>query len=379
MRRLASRFPIAAIFTTLAILAVLVLPMAPAAQDQSPFPEMGGRGRPIGRYQVSGTLRSEADNRGVENVRVDLHTMTGATFATAFTNNNGEFSFNDVRAGNYSLEVQPLDFESVSQQVEVDSPVLGLDIWLHPRGVKPTSKNGTVSARELSIPQKAHDDMQKGLTLLYQKSDSRGSLPLFERAVKEYPDYYEAYAQMGMAYMNLKDSVDSEQALRKSIEISKERYADAYNILALLCSSDARYTDAAEAARKAVEIDPNSWQADFELADALFELKQFPEAEKSAAAAVELKPDSLQSRLLLADIHSRLGQFPAALDDLKAYLKLGPQGETADRARKIRDQLQQELANPPDGDVADTADSSEPADPAKPPAVSPVPAQPPVH
>jgi len=57
-----------------------------------------------------------------------------------------------VRAGNYSLEVQPLDFESVSQQVEVDSPVLGLDIWLHPRGVKPTSKNGTVSARELSIP-----------------------------------------------------------------------------------------------------------------------------------------------------------------------------------------------------------------------------------
>jgi len=68
-----------------------------------------------------------------------------------------------------------------------------------------------------------------------------GSLPLFERAVKEYPDYYEAYAQMGMAYMNLKDSVNSEQALRKSIEISKERYADAYAILALLCSSDARY------------------------------------------------------------------------------------------------------------------------------------------
>ena len=53
--------------------------------------------------------------------------------------------------------------------------------------------------------------------------------------------------------------------------------------------------------------------------------------------------------------------------------------QTADRARKIRDQLQQEVANPPDGDVADTADSPEPADPAQPPAASPLPAQPPAH
>ena len=58
-----------------------------------------------------------------------------------------------------------------------------------------------VSKRELSIPHKAHDAMEKGLALLYDKSDYQGSVKQFERATQEYPDYYEAYTEMATAQM----------------------------------------------------------------------------------------------------------------------------------------------------------------------------------
>ena len=45
--------------------------------------------------------------------------------------------------------------------------------------------------RDLSIPQKARDAMNKGMVLLYQKSDYPGSIKEFERAIKIFPNYYE--------------------------------------------------------------------------------------------------------------------------------------------------------------------------------------------
>jgi len=58
--------------------------------------------------------------------------------------------------------------------------------------------------------------MQKGLTLLYGKADYKGSIKQFERATQQYPEYYEAYTAMGVAYMDLGDVVNSERVLRKA-------------------------------------------------------------------------------------------------------------------------------------------------------------------
>ena len=368
MRRLAGLLP---------VVAILLSPLSLAAQyPGSQFPGTGTRGRANIRFEVSGAIRDDATNRAVDSVRVDLRQITGATSASAFTNSNGEFSFAEVRAGTYLLVIDAIDYEPVSQQIIVDGTVMGLEVALHPNhGPKAMSKSATVSARELSIPEKAHEAMQKALVLLYQKSDYRGSLVQFQHAIKAYPDYYEAYAQMGVAYVNLNDPANAEQALRKSIEVSQERYVDAYCMLANLLSSNKQFTDAESAARKATDLDANSWQAYFELAHALYEMQEYSEAEKSAAAASELKPDNVALHLLLADIHGRLGNLPATLNDLNAYLKLAPTGPDADRARTVRDQIQHDLANPPEAQPAGPSRSDDAADSAE-PQTAPVPAAP---
>src|SRR5208282_3371948 len=182
----------------------------------------------------------------------------GGVAATAFTGGNGGFQLNNIGDGDYTLVADQVGFQIASLPVEVrDSSVYGIQIELLRPPDADALAGGTVSLRELSIPRKAHDDMEEGLVLLYGKSDYRGSLKAFEKATQEYPDYYEAYTQIGIACMKLADAGDSEKAFRKSIELSQERYPEAYIGLAELFLNGGRFADAEPLSRKAAEIDSN--------------------------------------------------------------------------------------------------------------------------
>jgi len=266
----------------------------------------------------------------------------------AFTGGSGGFQLNNISDGDYTLVADKAGYQIVSVQVEInDASVYGIQVDLpRPPDASTPVNNGpdTVSLRELSIPRRAHDDMEKGMALLYGKSDYQGSLTLLEEATQEYPDYYEAYTQIGVAYMKLADAGNSEKAFRKSIEVSQERYPGAYIGLAALFLNGRRFADAESLARKAAEIDSNSWQAKSELARALLGLQRSSEAETCAVAAVALKPDNEALYLILANVHIQLQNERALLDDLNHYLKLAPTGPFAEQARLQRDQVQQALA-----------------------------------
>jgi len=86
--------------------------------------------------------------------------------------------------------------------------------------------SATISAHELSIPHKAHDEYEKGLSLIYSKSDYKGGVIQFQRAIKDFPNFYEAYAQEGSAYTFLGQMGPAEEAMRKSIALSSGQYSE---------------------------------------------------------------------------------------------------------------------------------------------------------
>ena len=319
-----------------------------------------GIGQPPRMYSVNGRVTDAESHTDIDGVRVDLRAFTGGTVATVFTSGAGNFEFSNIAGGSYEIVVQQQGYQTLTQHVDVEGSTFGLFLELRPTPRSSSMAPGSqkVSARELSIPRKAHEDMEKGLTLLYGKSDLPGSIKQFERAIQEYPGYYEAYAQMGAAYMQLKNTASSEQALRKSVELSEEHYVDAYFWLATLLSNGQRYADAEPVARKAVEIDPNSWQANSELSRALIGLHRPADAEKGALTAVKLRPDNARLYLVLANIHNELQNDAAMLDDLNNYLKLAPTGPFSDQARQQQKQLQQEL-----GDAQKTPAAAAPSNP----------------
>jgi tetratricopeptide (TPR) repeat protein len=333
------RFPGCAAF-----LLLLLFPLSLPAQESSPFPSSSDRKH--FSFSISGTVRDATNSQGIAGARVDLHTMNGAIIATVNAGGDGNFRFDHISPGEYSLEAQILGYGDATERVEVRyGPDFGADLYLHPlHGSRPGES--TVSVRELSIPQKARDAMEKGLQLLHQKMQYEKSLAEFQRAIQAYPGYYEAYTQMGIAYMILQKPDQSEQALQTAITLSKGKYVGAFYLLAMLDSNRNRFAEAEPLARKGTELDPQSWQSQFELARALYGLSRFAEAESRANAAAKLEPQDGAIRLQLAKIHYKLHNAPALLDDLNAYLRIEPNSAQAGQVREARDRIQQALATP---------------------------------
>jgi tetratricopeptide (TPR) repeat protein len=206
---------------------------------------------------------------------------------------------------------------------------------------------GTVSAHELAIPRKARDAFDKGIVLMRSQADFKGALAQFQVAIHNFPDYYEAYAVEGVAYISLKDASSAETALRKSIDLSSSRYPDAFFLLAGLLTSAGKFPEAETAARTATTLDPSSWAAHYELAHVLYLLRRSEEAEPETTRAHELNPDNPKIMLLLADIHLDRRNYSSVLQDLDVYLKLDPASPDADQVRKERDHVQQGMSKVP--------------------------------
>lgn len=199
-----------------------------------------------------------------------------------------------------------------------------------------------VSVRELSIPRKALHDFQKGAEIL-AKEEAAGSLPYFQRAVAEFPGFYEAYYKMGVADLKLWRVADAEQAYRKSIELSGGQYAQPLLGLGVLLDYQERFDEAEGVTRKGLDLDPTFWAGHYSLGWALLGLNRLEEAEKCAREALRWKTDSAEPHLLLADIHNREKDFLALLKDLDEYLKLDRDSPTSVKARALRDAAQRAL------------------------------------
>jgi len=196
-----------------------------------------------------------------------------------------------------------------------------------------------VSVRQLSIPPKALHSFQKGVERLV-KDDAAGSLPYLQRAVGEFPTYYEAYFEIGMANLKLSRNAEAEQALRKSIDLSGGQYSEPLFALGAALTKEEKFTEGVQVMRKALDLDPTSWAGHYCLGWALFALNRLDDAEKSVREALRWKPDSPEPYLLLADIHHHQQDYAAVLNDVDEYLKLEPEGQFSTQAKVLRDKAE---------------------------------------
>jgi len=305
-----------------------------------PAEELGIPGA-IREYVIAGSVRRDDTDELLPGVRVQLLAAAGnVASSTVLTNASGEFSFGQFTAGEYEIVAEKDGFQSARLPVEVtryDQPNLVVHLRKQPVAANPAGDATT--AHQLAIPQKALTAFEKGVAKADYRGDYKGAVQEFQRAINNYPDYYEAYAELGTAYVRLKDFRKAEKALRQSIEISEQKYAPPLMLLSMLLNDQSRSGEAEPVARQVIAADPNAWRGPYELSRALLSLRRLPEAEASAYAARDLKPENPDVYLLLSEIHRHTQNPSALLQDIDAYLKLAPQGPAAPQARKLREQL----------------------------------------
>ena len=301
-------------------------------------------------YDITGYVKSDVDDQPIANARLKLVTVSNnLAHPTVLTSATGEFRFSGSPGGEYFVEAQCEGYETARVRINVSLHGDQVMVRLRPlpRAKSDPAQANTVLVRNAGIPEKAFDAYQKGVTLLTIQSDYRGAIVQFERAIKAFPDYYEAVAKEGEAYDRLGEADSAEKALRKSIEISSGKYGESFYLLAQILNDHDRFADAEKIARQGITAEAESPKNHYELARALAGLKRDTEAEESAVKARTLKPDSPPTHLLLANIHRRLRNYPALLADLDAYLDLAPTGPASDQARTLRAQVQKALTAQP--------------------------------
>jgi Tfp pilus assembly protein PilF len=318
-------------------IAMTFLILVQASRGQSPSsPEM--------RQTICGEVYLQATGAPAIGVEVQLAGPGGPFLATAQTDWSGRFRFSNLREGTYTVSIEMPGYVPIQQTVQ---SIDGLqDIVLQLTRNNPAAQGvageNLVSVRELRIPDKARDALQKGVERL-RKNDAAGSLVQFSRAAATFPDYYEAYYQMGVANVVLGQTKEAEEDFQKAIDLSEGRFADAQFSLGLLFCQRQQFAEGEPIIRRGLERDANSPRGHYALARALLGEGKFEDAEKSAQRAVLLNATFALSYLALAEVHLHQRTYLSALDDLDSYLKLDPNGLASAWAKKTRKSIRDAL------------------------------------
>jgi Flp pilus assembly protein TadD len=297
---------------------------------------------------ISGFVRDDDNQQPISAVTLELRRISGDFASPAVTSGTrGEYQFNGVISGDYYILAHVKGYESASVSVMLGGvPMFNVNVMLRRTPAERSASPGDpVSLHQLNIPDKARESFDKGMKAMSgAKPDYRKALSYFERAVKEYSDYYEAYAQIGVADQHLGDGAAAEKALRKSVEMSSSRYPDALFFLAEMLNDEGRLIDAQVFARQCVTQDESLWTCDLELARALAGLKHPAEAEAVASRAAQLNPANAKTFLILGNIHIQQHNYAAVVKDFDSYLQLNPSGPESDQVRASQAQARRALA-----------------------------------
>jgi tetratricopeptide (TPR) repeat protein len=286
---------------------------------------------------ISGTVLSQSDHRTMSQVGVRLKSHAAGVFHSILTDYDGRFEVGGLPPGIYEINVEESGYDTVRTKAELEGPSLKMMIYLTPVKWSPARQNKyTVSVRELGIPEKAREEYQKGMVCL-AKDDAAGGANHFTKAVKAFPEYYEALSQLGLAEIRLGRKEEARKAFQAAIDLSKGRHAAAEFGLGYLLYVEGNAGEAEAILRRGLEVDGNAPDGHVILGLALLRLDRLDEAERSAREALLRKPGLAEAYLVLADVYARRRNYREQLQDLETYLQLEPSGPASARAHQARE------------------------------------------
>ena len=124
---------------------------------------------------------------------------------------------------------------------------------------------------------------------------------------------------------------DAANRARRAIEIDK-RNVEAHIVLGSAIAGLKDLDGAVKQLQEAIDIDPASGAGHANMGALLLSQGRKPEALASFEKAVALRPDSLEARLALATYHLNVGSLPDAETAVKAALAIDPASGSANRA-----------------------------------------------
>jgi len=318
------------------VLNIAAIGWAPVAKAQvSNFEKAEG--------EISGTVLLEAEKRPASQVIISLKSRVAGILRSVLTDLEGQFRVQHLPPGTYDIAVEEAGYEALQATAQLDGPSSKLVMYLRSKSGAIRQSDYTVSVRELKIPGKARNELQKGFERL-TKNDPAGSLDHFVKATQAFPGYFEAYYHMGMVEMRLGRNEEAAKAFQAAIDLSGGRYAWAEFGFGYLLCQEGKPSEAEKIIRRGLEVEDAAPDGHVFLANALMQLNRPDEAERSAQEALLRNHNFADAYLVLSNVAASKGDYRTELQDLDAYLKLQPSGPASERVRQVREAVLKILA-----------------------------------
>lgn len=307
-----------------------------------------GRAQPRGTLFVDGTIVDET-GKPVYQARVILEKLSGAMQLSAFTNNDGSFSFQRLSESSLVLRVTANGFKDHSETFELTSAPRHLRIVMSStdeeknRQATPSGQ-GVVAASTLKAPPKARKEYEQAAEA-QRRGDNATAHTHADKAVQLYAEFADAYALNGLVYLQEQKLDLAQAAFEKALSIEPE-LPDALLGFGRLCNSERRFADAERYLSQAAKNSPEAWQINYELGRADQGLGNNVEAERHLRVARAANPPYPPVYYTFAQVLLLLDRPADALPEMEAYLRLAPNGSTADKVRDAIRRIKEWQAQP---------------------------------
>ncbi len=288
--------------------------------------EMTGNG---GSRTIKGQVYLPGGDTKTTHFRVRLEN-TDATTLMAVTDADGQFSFNGLTAGSFTIVIEGTDeWDSMRESLYLDQSG-GSRINIVPFYMR---RKPSADPAFAGIPANAIDLYIKGNEAA-QKGDHKKAAEQFEKAVAAYPTFAQAYNGLGVAYLKQGNVDRAHAALSTAIKL-KPADAD-INLnygFALLQKKD--FAGAEEHLRVALKGRDEMATAHYYLGLALVNQKKIDEALAELERAIALPGGDNYglAHKYLGGIYWSKGDYKRAADELEKYLKLTPKAPDTEQTK----------------------------------------------
>jgi tetratricopeptide (TPR) repeat protein len=297
--------------------------------------------------QLTVRVRTIQDREYNRPLQVELLSNGGTPISAAQTSGTGSADFMVMSGGIYRVQVSGQGVETTTADVRIPA---GQQFYMQTVNVKPSAptneqheaqgSSATISIAEMNVPDKARDELQKGMEA-FSKGDMEKAQQRLDKAISIYPKYARAYATEGIIAIKSGDRVKAKALFSKAIEVD-DTFVPGYLYLARLEFQDKNYRETESLLRKLMALNPSVPDAVALLASAEYMNKEYDKALADAR-----RTHTLPNHEQFADVHLLAGkilemenQAQAAIVEYQLFLKESPNSPQVPTVQKEVAQLE---------------------------------------